>query len=346
MRTDIYGLGKTLEYLAGFSRRISPSFKEIIRRCTERDPVARFQSAGEVLEYLKKTENSWMSEKRGIVRKTIIVGACFIAAAAVVTVFARLFSGSVKSIPEMTAAMIKDIVEDGKFTIEEEEALLNLVMPHLKELEGDEDFEKTAFEIGSTYIKYYVYGADDGAGKKAAYKWFEMSRDYDLLAEAYVLSEKIRKDSDSLAENEPETGIMKEDFADLSSLIYKAAHLENVKEKTAAGGQTAAGNEDGKEAEGMQTGAEYAKNSISDYGAAENKNTDESESLDKQTEIYKISAAALSTYALDFMIDGVSYEEMTELCDIISGEKESAPVNGMIDTAKESIRLAYESMAG
>jgi len=191
MRTDIYGLGKTLQYLVRYCDP-SDGLRRIIARCIRPDPDERYQDAKELLEELEQYEEI-QKKRTGRNRRRKWLGA---AAAAGMLLMACLFLGprlSGDHEKEHLMEMLGTIKEKEVLTGEEEEKLLNLLMPHLREWKEEEGFEQTAFEIGMLYREYYAYGPDHAAGEIASVPWFVLARRYDPMAQVYELIGKTRE---------------------------------------------------------------------------------------------------------------------------------------------------------
>ena len=191
MRTDIYGLGKTLEYLAQFSSSLSPGFRSIIRRCLQQEPDARYPDAKTLLEELEHYEDRQRRFHRRRTRRRLLWTAAALCTAAGIAVLTS--SGKSRAVREQVQTLMDTIREKEVFTKEEEEELLNLVLPELGNWKEEEGFEKTAFDIGSLYWNYYVYGTDHTAGMTAAVPWFAMARGYSPSAQVYEMIGEMRE---------------------------------------------------------------------------------------------------------------------------------------------------------
>jgi len=200
MRTDIYGFGKTLQYLsrfcgngqAGSSGGLSEALRGIIRKCIRQNPDERYQDAQELLEELETYEER---QKRLFSRRQrrrwLAVGAVLFLVLGAVCLLDPSILG-----PDQKASLqelIGTIREQKMFTQEDEEALLNLLLPHLQEWKEEEDFEQTAFDIGMLYRDYYLYGPDHIAGEIASVPWFVLARRVDPSAQVYELIGKTRE---------------------------------------------------------------------------------------------------------------------------------------------------------
>ena len=198
MRTDIYGLGKTLQYLTRFGDP-SEGLRMIIRKCIRPDPDERYQDVKELLEELQQYEQ--IEKKRsGRDRRRKWLGT--VAAAGLALAVCLLLGPHLLGVneKERLQELIGSIEEKEVFSEEEEEELLNLLLPHLGEWKEEEGFEQTAFEIGMLYREYYAYGQDHVAGEIASVPWFVLARRYNPMARLY---EMIGKTQEMIVQMEP-----------------------------------------------------------------------------------------------------------------------------------------------
>lgn len=228
MRTDIYGLGKTLEYLSEYADGLSDGFMAVIRKCLKPEPDDRYPDAGSLLEDLEHYEDRQKHLRMRRLRKRILVmaaAACLIAGGRAV-----LMNKEAKAAMEDVRALIDTIQSQGSFTEEEEEKLLNLLLPELDSWKEEEGFEKTAFEIGTLYWNYYAYGTDHTAGKVAAVPWFSLARGYDPAARVYELTGKLWEDIFQTAPESWEKGSGAAFFERLRTLLA-CAEKDGVSEE-------------------------------------------------------------------------------------------------------------------
>ena len=185
MRTDIFGLGRTLEYLAGYSDGVSRRFQAIIRRCVRPDPGERYQDAGELLDELEHYE-AHEKRQRSIRTRQILLG--ITAGVLLLTGISMILSRAGTSYSwDRVQALMETIRDTQTFTHVEEEELLNLIMPKLPDWKEREGFDHIAYEIGMLYWNYYTYGQDRTAGMKASVPWFMIARSYDPSAQVYEM---------------------------------------------------------------------------------------------------------------------------------------------------------------
>ena len=223
VRTDIYGLGSMLMYLAGYCTDLSSEFERIINKAKEPAPEDRFQTVEEMKEELEKfevrTADTESMIKVSLFRVLLVIAAficTFLAAGAL-----AFRAGSRQPLSEQISSAVEAASSDKVFSLEEEEKLLNIIMPCLSELKEQEGFEKTAFEIGELYWFYYDYGSDAMAGMIAAVPWFGLARGYSDLAEVYEFIGKFHEDIDRTAAGSATDGIFGLYFSKLSSLARK-----------------------------------------------------------------------------------------------------------------------------
>lgn len=191
MRTDIYGLGKTLEYLAGCSDGISRPFEEIIRRCVCHNPEDRYQDAESLQKDLEHYEDREKHRRARRRRRRILTAAALLCTG--IGVCMLLLNRNSSMAWERIGAMTEKIRTEEVFTKEEEEELLNLLLPDLDQWKEQEGFEKTAYEIGELYWNYYAYGQDRTVGMAAAAPWFAMAQGYDPSAAVYEMTGRLRE---------------------------------------------------------------------------------------------------------------------------------------------------------
>ena len=219
-RTDIYGLGKTIEYLSDYCRKLSPEFAEIISICIRHNPDDRFQSAEELQDRL----NIMLEQRRKRHRKnkisllriliTVLAVVCiFLAASAVL-----LRTAGSRSQLEQISEVIEEIKVDETFSREEEETLLNIIKPNLSELKEQEGFEKIAFEVGKLYWYYYDYGSDNTIGIIEAIPWFELSCDYSDMASVFKKIGEFYRDINVRIQESDDAGMYSDCFTQMSRL--------------------------------------------------------------------------------------------------------------------------------
>lgn len=219
-RTDIYGLGKTIEYLSGYCRKISSEFDEMIRTCIKNNPDDRFQSAEQLHDQLsimlEQRQRKHKKNKISLLRilVTVLAVICIFLAASVSLL---RMTGS-KSQLDKIGEVIEEIKIDGLFSAEEEEELLSIIRPNLSELKEQEGFEKIAFEVGKLYWYYYDYGSDSTIGIIEAVPWFELSQDYSEMAAVFEKIGIFYRDINKRIQESSDEGMYRECFIQLSKL--------------------------------------------------------------------------------------------------------------------------------
>ncbi len=219
-RTDIYGLGKTIEYLSGYCMRISPEFDEIIRVCIRNNPDDRFQSAEQLHDQLsimlEQRQKKHKKNKISLLRilTTVLAVICIFLA---VGVSLLRMTGSRSQLVRISE-VIEEIKIDGVFSAEEEEELLSIIKPDLSELKEQEGFKKIAFEVGKLYWYYYDYGSDNTIGIIESVPWFELSQDYSEMAAVFEKIGIFCRDINIRIQESSDEGMYGECFVQLSRL--------------------------------------------------------------------------------------------------------------------------------
>ncbi len=219
-RTDIYGLGRTFEYLSDYCRATSSEFGEIIKTCTRNNPDERFQSAeqlrGQLNMLLEQNQRKRKKNKISLLRILLTVLAAVCIFLAVSVIFLRM-TGS-KSQLDRISEVVEEIKIDGVFSEEEEENLLSIIKPNLSELKEQEGFEKLAFEVGKLYWYYYDYGSDNTIGIVEAVPWFELSQDYSEMAAVFMKIGEFYRDINTSIRESEDTGMYRDCFTQLLKL--------------------------------------------------------------------------------------------------------------------------------
>ena len=236
MRTDIYGFGKTLQYMVYFCEEVSREVYSVIEKCIEEDPKDRYQSAEELLEAMEEIRDFGKHTDTG----KILLRSFLSLSAAIVFFFAvsrQLPSGTGSGWQDLDP-LLDSIRSDGRFSVLEDEQLLNLVMPYLKEWTELEGFEQKALEIGELYWNSYEYGniptAGNGgenagstyAGAEGALPWFELAGERDETARVHADLAKFRLSMDRIGRMDFSDGFFREAMECLLRLVRQAALLE------------------------------------------------------------------------------------------------------------------------
>ena len=127
--------------------------------------------------------------------------------------------------------MLDSIRSDNSFSVQEEEQLLNLIMPHLNEWKEMEGFEQKALEIGELYWNSYEYGSSSNtgstyAGAEGALPWFELAGERDETARIYADLAKFRLSMERVGRKEYPDGFFREALECLIRLVRQASLLE------------------------------------------------------------------------------------------------------------------------
>ena len=229
MRTDIYGFGKTLQYMVYFCEEVSREVYSVIEKCIEEDPKDRYQSAEELLEAMEEIRDFGKHTDTG----KILLRSFLSLSAAIVFFFAvsrQLPSGTGSGWQDLDP-LLDSIRSDGRFSVQEEEQLLNLVMPYLNEWKEMEGFEQKALEIGELYWNSYEYGSSsyDGstyAGAEGALPWFELAGERDETARVHADLAKFRLSMERVGRKEVPDGFFREALECLIRLVGQASLLE------------------------------------------------------------------------------------------------------------------------
>lgn len=228
VRTDIYSLGATLHHLVigkspyeppfvmypirHWNDNLSEGLEQIIQKCVEQNPDARYQSCEELMYALNHYEDMDNGYKRILninVKKlfyTIIIsGICF--GLGIGTNYLnnkrnisdyernmmqagkeisdekkiRLYMDAIALKPEVIDAYmeyVRILKSDATFTMEEEVMLSQTLNQYFDIIRKNPKYPDLAFEIGKLYWYYYEYGSDNGSDNqltrmKSAIQWFD-----------------------------------------------------------------------------------------------------------------------------------------------------------------------------
>ncbi|MBQ9032267.1 MAG: serine/threonine protein kinase [Parasporobacterium sp.] len=218
-RTDIYGFGKTLEYLAAQSPGISDPVREVIQRCTRERPEERYQSAEELLQTLERIGSF---RKRGPGRKILAGLLTVLFGTAAILLWRRTVDLSVERQMTFVMDQIAECGEDGIFSQEEEEQLLNLIVPHLEEWREKEGFAEMMYQMGSLYWNDYEYGRAEHVGAREAVRWFELAENEIAEAKLYLNMGSLQTDMDMTDPVTFRTGSGEEMFEKMFLMLNQA----------------------------------------------------------------------------------------------------------------------------
>lgn len=212
-RTDVYCLGATLYHLLTgkspaeppyemiplrqIDPSLSPGLENVILKCTQQNPLLRYQSMPELYYALSHFETIDTTYFAKLKRKlTLFVAACLgtllfvfggisLMAASTIALNSdydnKLILASAASDPSQSFAYLKEAIElqpkdlraytdlialyklDNEFSLEEEEQFSEIMLTHLSEIkDGSQGYAALAFEIGKLYWYYYTYGEGSG----------------------------------------------------------------------------------------------------------------------------------------------------------------------------------------
>ena len=230
VRTDIYCLGSTMRCMTDYCENLSPAFLEIIRKCQEQHPKDRYQKVEDIQCDLQKIKGIAVGSKKS---HSVHLSLILLAICAVVCLFLAfsvsvIRHGNQRSRLSGILQQIEEIKADGIFTKEEEEQLLNQILPDLSALKEEEGFEKAAFSIGKLYWYYYEYGSDSQNGMIEAIPWFQLSHDYSNLAKVYESIGQFHRDINMKITESEDQGLYSSYFEQLRKLINEVEDDENA----------------------------------------------------------------------------------------------------------------------
>lgn len=249
VRTDIYCLGVTLYHLVTgrnpceppyelypirqWNPNLSGGFERIIQKCTQLNPVDRYQSCAELIYALERYE-TFDDAYRDRQKKKIFVQS-FLTAFAILFIGAGFFSLGLRAHTNnldydnllqlaekttseaeierlyMSAIEIKPSAADAfrglvgaykadaVFSVQEEENLTKVLRANLSGLRESSDYADLAFEIGKLYWYYYDYGKSDATDNqitrmKSSIQWFEDALRFDSNNSDYRQMASIYRD--------------------------------------------------------------------------------------------------------------------------------------------------------
>lgn len=249
VRTDIYCLGVTLYHLVTgrnpceppyelypirqWNPNLSGGFERIIQKCTQLNPVDRYQSCAELIYALERYE-TFDDAYRDRQKKKIFVQS-FLTAFAILFIGAGFFSLGLRAhtnnldydnliqlaekttseaeierlyisaieIKPSAADAFRGLVgaykADAVFSVQEEENLTKVLRANLSGLRESSDYADLAFEIGKLYWYYYDYGKSDTTDNqitrmKSSIQWFEDALRFDSNNSDYRQMASIYRD--------------------------------------------------------------------------------------------------------------------------------------------------------
>ncbi len=234
-RTDIYCLGVTLYHLVTghnpaeppyemypiryWNPELSGGLERIIQKCTQLNPIDRYQSCAELmydLIHYEEVDDAFRKRQKTKLNRFITTSAlCIIFL--LVGVFGLVMKTSTNNadynnVMEMAEkatnqsekinyylnateikpqevnpyyGLIKVFKEDAAYTLEEEETMMKKLNANLTSLKTMTGYGDLAFEIGKTYWYYYDYGNAEGGDNqitrmKSSIQWFEDAINYNV----------------------------------------------------------------------------------------------------------------------------------------------------------------------
>lgn len=249
VRTDIYCLGVTLYHLVTgrnpceppyelypirqWNPNLSGGFERIIQKCTQLNPVDRYQSCAELIYALERYE-TFDDAYRDRQKKKIFIQS-FLTAFAILFIGAGFFSLGLRAhtnnsdydnliqlaekttseaeierlyisaieIKPSAADAFRGLVgaykADAVFSVQEEENLTKVLRANLSGLRESSDYADLAFEIGKLYWYYYDYGKSDATDNqitrmKSSIQWFEDALRFDSNNSDYRQMASIYRD--------------------------------------------------------------------------------------------------------------------------------------------------------
>lgn len=239
-RSDIYSLGATMyclltgktpneelmqkHTLREFNPTVSIGLENVIKRCVEPDPNARYQSAAELLyalEHYDEEDASFKNRQRGKLRLFIaaasLAGVMLIAGAGLLiarqtlmdesyeaNIAANTEEGCLKAIelqpanPQAYFALLDIFTDDGIFSREEAETVASRISnADAQKMKRDSQYAELCYTIANSY--FYLYegsgSSDLSARLKSAVNWYQkvvqLAEDEGVradTAEAYEMS--------------------------------------------------------------------------------------------------------------------------------------------------------------
>lgn len=363
-RTDVYCLGVTLYHLVTghnpceppyeiypirhWNPQLDPGLEAIIEKCTQLNPIDRYQSCAELLYALQHYQENGAAYRAKQKKKLRL----FIATAAACVLFAvvgvlglimrtqtnnadytqnilqaeKAASSSEKADyygkaidikplqNEGYLGMVEAFKDDATFTTEEEKVFKSKINAHLSDLRQQPQYGDLAFEVGKLYWYYYDYGktaTDDNqiTRMKSAIQWFKDAAEYGGSSSSYYTMSQIYQ----------EIGTFNRDIN---------LNIEEASDK-------------GKY-------EPYWRNLESLVGIVENEDNEIVE-----LEVCRLVVYSIESYARKFKNDGITQSEMNSLFSSISSiirsvettsdktEAIKSQVNSRLDAAEKAIENAF-----
>ena len=245
-RTDVYCLGVTLYHLVTghnpceppyeiypirhWNPQLDPGLEAIIEKCTQLNPIDRYQSCAELLyalQHYQENGAAYRAKQKNKLRLFITTAAACIlfAIVGVLGLVMRTqtnnadytqnilqaekaasssekadFYGKAIDIKPLEnegyLGMVEAFKDDATFTTEEEKTFKSKINAHLSELRQQPQYGDLAFEIGKLYWYYYDYGktaTDDNqiTRMKSAIQWFKDAAEYGGNSSSYYAMSQI-----------------------------------------------------------------------------------------------------------------------------------------------------------
>ena len=243
-------LNSKLKPISDWSPEVSPALIGIIEKCLEEDPNNRYQDCEELqyaLENYRYSDEKYKTSakrKVGVVISLLVVGVLtgigslipfFMDKAEANNVYenAVLVANQSGRLEDYDYAIslrpwelapydgyIEAIKQDGVFSQEEENKLLNHINPNLQSIKTSSDYGKLAFELGKLYWFYYPEGGAE-SGTTLSIRWFEDAIDRGYEVEDSKIYQKLgvfNRDISKSIREASDSGMYKEYWDNLLSI--------------------------------------------------------------------------------------------------------------------------------
>lgn len=242
-------IGEKLKPISDWSPDVSSELIKIVNKCIEENPNDRYQNCEELqyaLENYRYSDEKHRSSARRKVRAvtTLAVLGLFICICSIIP----FYMNSVQSDDAYNKALLvaqqsgrfddydyvislkptnllpydgylEAIKEDGVFSSDEENSLLNHINPNLSELKKDSEYGRIAFEIGKLYWFYKTDSSE--SGESLSIKWFEDAIDADFNkdeATIYYNLGTFKRDISKSVREASDSGMYKDYWHNLVSI--------------------------------------------------------------------------------------------------------------------------------